>query len=66
VLNEYKYCTPVGFHCVGDGRYYASFQDGKNGNKGGYAFEVEENDFQTPLINDDYERIKEKFDEFGL
>ena len=66
IIAEYKYCTPVGFHCLGDGRYYASFQDGVNGHKGGYAFEVSEDDFKTPLYGEEYNKIKEKFDKIGL
>lgn len=66
VKAEYNYCTPVGFHCLGNGKYYASFQDGVNGNKGGYAFEVNEDDLKTPLYGEEYNKIKEKFDKIGL
>jgi len=61
-----RYFTPVGFHCLGYGRFYASLQDGVNGHKGGYAFEVNESDFDTPLFGEEYKNIKEKFDELGL
>ena len=66
IIAEYRYCTPVGFHALGDGRYYASLQDGINGHKGGYAFLVNEEDFKTPLYGEEYKNIKEKFTELGL
>ncbi len=40
VLGKWQYCTPYGFHCLGDGRYLCSVQSGVNGNRQGYAYEI--------------------------
>lgn len=40
VIAEYNFCTPYGFHCLGDGRYYVSLQAGVNTNRSGYAYEA--------------------------
>ena len=42
VVKKYAFSTPYGFHCCGGGRFYASLQYGKNGARGGFAYEVGE------------------------
>ncbi len=42
VVAKYAFSTPYGFHCCGGGRFYASLQYGKNGARGGFAYEVDE------------------------
>ncbi len=40
IVGKWSFCSPYGFHCLGDGRYLASAQSGVNGNRRGYAYEI--------------------------
>jgi len=69
VLNEYKFCTPYGFHCLGGGRFLASYIAGKNGYREGYAYEVDKEFIESTVITgkDFNSIIKPWFnDTFGL
>ena len=62
---QYTFSTPYGFHCLGGGRYYASYNDGVNTNREGYAYEVDEAFFEHILyeVDANSENIKPIFDE---
>ena len=40
VVESFEYTTPYGFECLGNGEYYCSIQEGKNGARSGLAYKV--------------------------
>lgn len=47
VSRKYKFSTPYGFECIGNGEYYCSLQAGKNGDRSGIAYRTDESLFSS-------------------
>ena len=57
VLRKYYFSTPYGFDCLGKEGFFASIQFGKNGNRGGIAYKVSEDFFNTPCNEGEIKKI---------
>lgn len=47
VRASYRYSTPYGFECLGGGKFFASLQSGRNGDRAGVAYTATEETFRT-------------------
>lgn len=47
VSRKYRFSTPYGFECIGNGEYYCSLQGGKNGDRYGIAYRTDESLFSA-------------------
>lgn len=53
IVESYEYTTPYGFECLGNGEYYCSLQDGKNGSRSGVAYKVNKDFIKSNKILND-------------
>ena len=57
LIGEYYLCTPYGVHCLGGDKFYLSVQAGVNGNRSGYAYEVDLDYIKNTTISGEEHRI---------
>lgn len=48
IKQSYRYSTPYGIECLGNGEFYASLDYGENGNKSGIAYRCTQSQFREP------------------